>query len=87
MSYTQRSLTTGQVFKDRILKLSSQPTFITIKEAALMLGLAPDTVHHLKGGTHKLTRVRHGRAVRMLRQEVEAHIQQQIKTSQGRSIN
>ncbi len=57
-------------------------TLISVKDAANMLGLAEDTVHHLKGGTQKLTRVRLGRAVRMLRQEVEAHIEQRIKASQ-----
>jgi excisionase family DNA binding protein len=60
-------------------------TFITVKEAADMLGLSPDTVHHFKGGTHKLTRVRHGRAVRLIRQEVEEHIEQRIKASQRQS--
>ena len=87
MSHTRKSITTRKAVKDRLTELSSRPTFITIKEAANMLGLAPDTVHHLKGGTHKLTRVRHGRAVRMIRQEVDAHIQQQIKASHRNSIN
>jgi excisionase family DNA binding protein len=87
MSHTRKSITTRKAVKDRLTELSSRSTFITIREAANMLGLAPDTVHHLKGGTHKLTRVRHGRAVRMIRQEVDAHIQQQIKASQRNSIN
>jgi excisionase family DNA binding protein len=87
MSYTGKTVTTREVVQDRLRDLSIRPTFITIKEAANMLGLAPDTVHHLKGGTHKLTRVRHGRAVRMIRQEIDAHIQQQIKASQRNSIN
>jgi excisionase family DNA binding protein len=65
----------------------SRPTFITIKEAAGMLALSPETVHHGRAGTHKLTRVRFGRAVRMIRQEVEAHIEQRIKASQHQSIN
>lgn len=64
-----------------------RPKLITVREAADMLGLSPDTVHHLKGGTHTLTRVRMGRAVRMIRQEVEDHIQQQIKASQQRLSN
>jgi predicted DNA-binding transcriptional regulator AlpA len=58
-----------------------RPTFITVKQAAAMLGLSEDTVHHLKGGTQKLTRVRFGRAVRMIQQEVEDHINQRIKDS------
>jgi excisionase family DNA binding protein len=61
--------------------------FITIKEAALMLGLHPDTVHHRRAGTQKLTRVRLGRSVKMLRKEVDAHIQNQIKASQREFIN
>lgn len=69
------------------METASRLQLITIKEAASMLGLAPDTVHHLKGGTHKLTRVRLGRAVRMIRHEVEAHIEQRIKASQQSSIN
>ena len=59
----------------------TRPTFITVKQAAAMLGLSEDTLHHLKGGTKKLTRVRFGRAVRMIQQEVEDHIKQRIKDS------
>ena len=59
----------------------TRPTFITVKQAAAMLGLSEDTLHHLKGGTQKLTRVRFGRAVRMIQQEVEDHIKQRIKDS------
>ena len=63
---------------------SKKPIFITIKDAASMLGLSEDTLHHLKAGTHKLTRVRFGRSVRLIRQEVEAYIDQRIKASQRR---
>ena len=59
----------------------TRPTFITVKQAAAMLGLSEDTLHHLKGGTKKLTRVRFGRAVRLIQQEVEDHIKQRIKDS------
>jgi hypothetical protein len=52
-----------------------------------MLGLSPDTVHHGRAGTRKLTRVRFGRSVRMILQEVDAHIQQRLKASQQNSIN
>ena len=52
-----------------------------------MLGLAPDTVSHGGAGTQKLTRVRFGRSVRMIRQEVDAYIQQRLKASQRTSIN
>ena len=63
---------------------SKKPIFITIKDAASMLGLSEDTLHHLKAGTHKLTRVRFGRSVRLIRQEVEDHIDQRIKASRRR---
>ena len=46
-------------------------TLITVKEAAKMLGLAEKTVHNHRGGTCKLTRIRRGRSVRMIRQEVQ----------------
>jgi len=45
---------------------------ITIKEAAEITGLAESTIRGRKAGTHKLTRIKHGRAVRLIRQEVEA---------------
>lgn len=63
---------------------SKKPIFITIKDAASMLGLSEDTLHHLKAGTHRLTRVRFGRSVRLIRQEVEDHIDQRIKASRRR---
>jgi excisionase family DNA binding protein len=74
-------------YEGSIMEGSNRPIFITIKDAANMLGLSEDTVHHLKGGTHKLTRVRFGRSVRMIRQEIEAHIEQRIKASQLGSNN
>ena len=71
----------------QIFEQATRLTFITVKEAASMLGLSPETVHHFKGGTQKLTRVRFGRSVRMIRQEVDAYIQQRLKASQHNSIN
>jgi excisionase family DNA binding protein len=64
---------------------SSRPTFITIKQAANMLGLSPDTVHHGKAGTNTLTRVRFGRSVRIILQEVDVYIQQRLTASQRNS--
>jgi excisionase family DNA binding protein len=56
--------------------VSYSNTLITVQQAAEMLGLSPKTVYAGKAGTERLTRVRHGkRAVRMIRQEVEAHLQ------------
>jgi excisionase family DNA binding protein len=53
-------------------------TLITVKEAAGILGLPEKTVYNRKGGTAKLTRVKHGKAVRLIRQEVEAHAEKVI---------
>lgn len=54
---------------------------ITVKEAAEILGLPVSTVYNRKGGTAKLTRVKHGKAVRMIRQEIESHADKLINTS------
>ncbi len=48
-------------------------SFITVKEAATILGLPESTVYNRKGGTAKLIRVKQGKAVRLIRQDVEAH--------------
>jgi predicted DNA-binding transcriptional regulator AlpA len=54
---------------------------ITVKQAADMLGLSPKTLYAGKAGTENLKRVKNGkRAVRMIRQEVEAHLQRIIST-------
>jgi predicted DNA-binding transcriptional regulator AlpA len=45
---------------------------ITVKDAAAILGLPESTVYNRKGGTHTLTRVKLGRAVRLVSREVEA---------------
>jgi predicted DNA-binding transcriptional regulator AlpA len=59
-------------------------TLITVKEAAQMLGLAEKTVHNRRGGTYKLTRIRRGRSVRMIRKEVEQHVESLINAGQRR---
>jgi hypothetical protein len=64
--------------------MSYTHTLITVKEAAKMLGLAEKTVHNHRGGTCKLTRIRRGRSVRMIRQEVQQHLESLIKTAQRR---
>jgi excisionase family DNA binding protein len=53
-------------------------TLISIKEAAEMLGLAQSTIRGRKAGTEGLTRIRHGRVIRLIKQEVEAHIEKLI---------
>jgi len=52
---------------------------ITIKEAAAILALSPKTLYNRGAGTELLTMVRHGRVVSMIRQEVEAHVDNLIK--------
>ena len=55
--------------------MSYTNTLITIPQAAEMLGLSPKTLYAGKAGTENLRRIRNGkRAVRMVRQEVEAHL-------------
>ena len=60
-------------------------TFITVKEAAQILGLPESTVYNRKAGTAKLTRVKHGRSVRMVRQELEAHVDRLINAGRRES--
>ena len=62
--------------------MSYTHTLITVKEAAKMLGLAEKTVHNHRGGTCKLTRIRRGRSVRMIRQEVQQHLESLIEAAQ-----
>ena len=64
--------------------MSYTRTLITVKEAAQMLGLAEKTVHNRHGGTYKLTRIRQGRSVLMIRQEVAKHLESLIKAGQKR---
>lgn len=52
---------------------------ITVREAAEMLSLAEKTVHNRAGGTAKLTRVYQGRSVRLIKSEVEDHLDQLIE--------
>ena len=82
MSDTENLTSREFEFSRSKLDSAKRPTFITIKEAASLLGLAPDTVHHGRAGTNKLSRVRFGRSVRMIREQVDDHIQARIKASQ-----
>jgi excisionase family DNA binding protein len=51
---------------------TQQKTYITAEEVADMLGLRPSTVYNRKAGTTGLKRVKVGRAVRWIKEEVEA---------------
>ncbi len=61
-------------------------TFITVKEAANILGLPESTIYNRKAGTAKLTRVKHGKAVRLIRQEIEAHADKVINAGRRRIV-
>jgi YD repeat-containing protein len=43
-----------------------------------MLGLAEKTVHNRHANTHTLTRIRQGRSVRMIRREVQKHMERSL---------
>jgi len=56
---------------------------ITIKEAANILGIAESTLRGRKAGTAQLTRIKHGsKSVRMILQEVQAHLDKVIQDGQ-----
>jgi len=54
-------------------------TPITVKEAAEMLRLSPKTIYNRGAATEKLTRLRFGGSIRLIRQEVEALIDAKSK--------
>ncbi|MCU1267204.1 MAG: hypothetical protein JWM21_3522 [Acidobacteria bacterium] len=57
-------------------------TLITNKEAANILCLKESTIRGRKAGTEKLTRIKIGkRGVRLILQEVEAHLNRLIAAS------
>ena len=65
--------------------MSLGKTFISVKQAAEILGLAESTVYNRKAGTAKLTRVKQGKTVRMIRQEIEAHADKLINAGRRES--
>lgn len=56
--------------------------YYTIREAAERSGLAPKTWYEGRGGTSKVPRIRYGRAIRLLRKDVELFIQERISEAQ-----
>ena len=68
--------------------MSYSRSLITVKQAAEILGLSPKTVYAGKAGTENLRRVRNGRrTVRMVRQDVEAHLQRLMSSERSSSEN
>lgn len=69
-------------------KMSYTKSLITVRQAADILGLSPKTLYAGKAGTEKLKKVRNGtRTVRMIRQEVEAHLERLISTDKMMTAN
>lgn len=56
--------------------------YYTIREAAERSGLAPKTWYEGRGGTSKVPRIRYGRAIRLLRKDVELFIHERISEAQ-----
>lgn len=56
--------------------------FCTIREAARRSGLAPKTWYEGAAGTGTIPRVRFGRAIRLLRKDVEKFINQRISEAE-----
>ncbi len=54
---------------------------ITVKEASRLLGLSEKTVHNGNGGTEKLSRIKFGRASRLIKSEVLAYKFKQIEAA------
>jgi predicted DNA-binding transcriptional regulator AlpA len=55
---------------------------ITVKEASQILSLAEKTIHNQGAGTNRLQRKRFGRAVRLIKSEVEAMRDENLTTPQ-----
>lgn len=56
--------------------------FCTIREAAERSGLAPKTWYKGGGGTAKVPRIRYGRAIRLLRKDVDLFIRERISEAE-----
>lgn len=60
--------------------------FCTIREAAMLSGLAITTWYEGKAGTNAVPRVRFGRSIRLLRTDVEQFINSQITEAKQDSL-
>jgi excisionase family DNA binding protein len=58
---------------------TKQSEFMTVEEAAAELGIAAKTVYNRGAGTGQLLRVRSGRSVRLLREQVMEHKRRMIE--------
>ena len=73
-------------YEPRVIAMTLRKlTFITVEEAARLLGLSASTIYNRRGGTEKLTRVKLGKAVRLLLEEVEEHAAKRIAAGRRES--
>jgi predicted DNA-binding transcriptional regulator AlpA len=71
--------------RSKTISMSYTKTPITAKQVSAILGLAEKTIHNGGGGTQGLARMRHGRAVRFIQQEVEALRDKRLKEGERRA--
>jgi hypothetical protein len=57
--------------------------FYTIKDAAMVSGLAPKTWYEGAAGTDSVPRIRFGRSIRLLRSDVERFISERINEARA----
>jgi hypothetical protein len=62
---------------DRLMGFLRTP--ISAKHASEILGIPAKTILNRGAGTAKLTRIKQGRSVFLIRQEVEAHLEKLLK--------
>lgn len=66
------------VYKRKPMDAAKITKFCTIREAAMLSGLAITTWYEGKAGTSAVPRIRFGRSIRLLRADVEQFINCQI---------
>jgi len=57
--------------------------FCTIKDAAIISGLAPKTWYEGAAGTASVLRIRFGRSIRLLRADVDRFIKERINDAEA----
>ena len=57
--------------------------FYTIKDAAMISGLAPKTWYEGAAGTDSVLRIRFGRSIRLLRSDVDRFISERINEAKA----
>jgi hypothetical protein len=57
--------------------------FYTVKDAAIISGLAPKTWYEGAAGTASVLRIRFGRSIRLLRSDVDRFIKERINDAEA----